>query len=145
MTETRLSLKHRKDLSANTPHKENALQEIKQATGQESWRFELSEEELVDINEKVESGYRDRLGTVLYGIYLPQLAKRITQLCKDERVKEALLEGASKRVITFRLVERTERYQECRFEEGVLVMQCMPYRLWTNIDTLGNDIEERLM
>jgi len=89
------------------------------------------------------SGYANRLGEIIWGAYLEQLSGKLTKLCGDDMVKEAIGASFSKNLV-FRLDPKCSGYQNCKFEAGNLVMFCKPDNIWTNISTLGEDIEKQL-
>jgi len=91
----------------------------------------------------IKNGYANRLGEIIWGAYLENLSNQLTKLCKDDMVKEAIAASFSKNLI-FRLDPKCSGYQNCKFDGGNLVMFCKPDNIWTNISTLGGDIEKQL-
>jgi hypothetical protein len=89
------------------------------------------------------NGYAHRVGEVLWEAYLSQIASKLTSLCADDMVKEALGD-AFKNNLVFKTEPKCEGYQNCKFVDGNLVMFCKPDNIWTNISYLGEDIEKQL-
>jgi len=89
------------------------------------------------------NGYNNRLGEVIWGSYLEQISSKLTSLCGDDMVKEAIGASFTKNLI-FKLDPKCSGYQNCKFADGNLVMFCKPDSIWTNISTLGEDIEKQL-
>jgi len=89
------------------------------------------------------NGYNNRVGEVIWEAYLSQIASKLTSLCKDDMVKEAIGDIFKNNLI-FKLEAKTDKYQNCKFADGNLVMFCKPDNIWTNISQLGDDIEGAL-
>jgi len=89
------------------------------------------------------SNYKNRVGEILYEAYLSQIASKLTAICKDDMVKEAIGDSFKGNLV-FRLDEKCSGYQNCKFENGNLVMFCKSTNIWTNISNLGGDIEGQL-
>jgi len=89
------------------------------------------------------NGYANRIGEVLWEAYLSQIASKLTSLCGDDMVKEAIGDSFKNNLV-FQTVPKCEGYQNCKFADGNLVMFCKPDSIWTNISYLGDDIEKQL-
>jgi len=89
------------------------------------------------------NGYAHRVGEVIWEAYLSQIASKLTSLCKDDMVKEAIGDSFKNNLI-FKLDPKATGYQNCVFKDGNLVMSCKPDNIWTNISSLGDDIEKQL-
>lgn len=87
--------------------------------------------------------YTNRMGEVIYEAYLTQISEKLASLCKDDMVKEAIGDSFKNNLV-FKLDPKAEGYQNCKFVGGNLVMSCKPDYIWTNISTLGEDIEKQL-
>jgi len=89
------------------------------------------------------SGYNNRIGEIMWETYLKQISEKLTSLCGDAMVKEAIGDVFKGNLI-FKFEAKTDTYQNCKFKDGNLVMSCKPDHLSTNIYTLGDDIEKQL-
>jgi len=89
------------------------------------------------------NGYNNRIGEIIWGSYLEQISSKLTSLCGDDMVKEAIGDGFKNNLV-FKIDPKAENYQNCKFADGNLVMFCKPGNLWTNISSLGEDIEKQL-
>lgn len=101
-------------------------------------------DDIKGINDHLATnGYAHRAGEIIWGAYLSELASKLTTLCADDMVKEAIGD-AFKGNLVFRLDPKCEGYQNTKFEGGNLVMFCRPSNIWANISSLGDDIEKQL-
>jgi len=89
------------------------------------------------------ANYKNRVGEILYEAYLAQISSKLTALCKDDMVKEAIGDSFKNNLV-FRLDEKCSGYQNCKFADGNLVMFCKSTNIWTNLSQLGGDIEKQL-
>jgi len=89
------------------------------------------------------NGYNNRIGEVIWEAYLSQIASKLTSLCGDDMVKEAIGDSFKNNLI-FKLDAKCEGYQNSKFADGNLVMFCKPDRIWSNLSSLGDDIEKQL-
>lgn len=88
-------------------------------------------------------GYENRMGEVIWDSYLNQISSKLTSLCADDMVKEAIGDSFKNNLV-FKLDPKAEGYQNCKFEGGNLVMSCKPDNIWCNLSYLGEDIEKQL-
>jgi len=89
------------------------------------------------------NGYNNRIGEVIWEAYLSQISSKLTSLCGDDMVKEAIGDSFKNNLI-FKLDAKCEGYQNSKFADGNLVMFCKPDRIWSNLSSLGDDIEKQL-
>jgi len=89
------------------------------------------------------NGYNNRIGEVIWEAYLSQISSKLTTLCGDDMVKEAIGDSFKNNLV-FKTEPKCESYQNCKFAGGNLVMFCKPDNIWTNISYLGEDIEKQL-
>jgi hypothetical protein len=93
------------------------------------------------------TGYTDRPGDVIYGSYLSGLTSNLEKLCKDDMCKEAVVEAAHKKVISFSLVADSElegKYAVCKFSDGTLQVHLSKGGFNCNANRTGSDIQSRL-
>jgi hypothetical protein len=91
--------------------------------------------------------YTDRPGDVIYASYLPGLAGNLERLCKDDMVKEAVVEAAHKKVISFSVVPDSEvegKNPICKFADGTLQVIFTKASFNVNAQKTGADIQSRL-
>jgi hypothetical protein len=101
-------------------------------------------QDIKGVDEQLnKNGYNNRIGEVIWEAYLSQIAGKLSSLCADDMVKEAIGD-AFKNNLVFKLEPKCEGYQNCKFTDGNLVMFCKPENIWTNISYLGEDIEAQL-
>jgi len=102
-------------------------------------------EDLKGVDEQLnKNGYNNRVGEVLWEGYLSQISSKLTSLCGDEMVKDAIGDSFKANLV-FKFDPKCEGYQSCKFDATKnLVMSCKPTNIWTNISSLGEDIEKQL-
>lgn len=101
-------------------------------------------EDLKGVDEAMsKNGYQNRTGEVIWDSYLSQISSKLTGLCSDEMVKEAIADSFKNNLV-FKLDPKCQGYQNCKFADGNLVMFCKPENIWTNLSDLGGDIEKQL-
>lgn len=101
-------------------------------------------QDIKGVDEQLnKNGYNNRVGEVLWEAYLSQISSKLTELCKDDMVKEAIGDSFKNDLI-FKTEPKCEGYQNCKFADGNLVMFCKPENIWTNLSYLGADIEKQL-
>ena len=62
----------------------------------------------------------------------------------DDMLQEGFQEGVSKNEISFRVVEKSDSYNETLLEDGILVLQTTPEYFWSNTGDVGSNILEIL-
>jgi hypothetical protein len=101
-------------------------------------------EDIKSVDENLnKNGYNNRVGEVIWEAYLQQISSKLTSLCGDEMVKEAIGDSFKNNLV-FKLDPKCEGYQNCKFADGNLVMFCKPSNIWSNLSYLGEDIEKQL-
>lgn len=105
--------------------------------------FVVEDIKAVDAAINKAGGYDNKIGEIIWGSYLTSLAEKLTSLCADDMVKEAIGD-AFKGNLIFKLDPKAEGYQHCKFVGGNLEMSCNPAKIWVNMGELGNDIEGQL-
>jgi len=132
---SKLSLVFRKNMRDYEEKLQTHLNTIKEATGKD-WTFEVDMKTIAG-NKKIDSSYQDRPGEILYDSYMERIAQCISDNCKDDMTKEALLEAVSKNKVIFRFVDKTDDYHEWKIEGGALILQCKPENFWVNLSDIG--------
>lgn len=101
-------------------------------------------DDIKGIDEQLaKNGYAHRAGEIIWEAYLSQIASKLKALCEDDMVQEAIADSFKGNLV-FRLDPKAQGYQNTKFEGGNLVMSCKPDNIWTNISSLGEDIEKQL-
>jgi len=102
-------------------------------------------EDLKGVDEQLnKNGYNNRVGEVIWEAYLNQISSKLTSLCADDMVKDAIGDAFTANLV-FKTDPKCEGYQNCKFDANKnLVMFCKPSNIWTNISYLGEDIEKQL-
>jgi len=102
-------------------------------------------EDLKGIDEQLnKNNYNNRVGEVLWESYLNNISSKLTRICGDDMVKEAIGEAFTGNLV-FKFEAKCDGYQNCKFDANKnLVMFCKPGNIWTNISSLGDDIEKQL-
>jgi len=102
-------------------------------------------EDLKGVDEQLnKNGYNNRVGEVIWEAYLNQISSKLTSLCADDMVKDAIGDAFAGNLV-FKTDPKCEGYQNCKFDANKnLVMFCKPSNIWTNISYLGEDIEKQL-
>jgi len=118
-----LSLALKQNIRDNEVHRDAHLARITKATGGAPWTFECDWAALAaDCGDK---NFTDRVAEAIFGKsgFLGYLAEGIEGSCKDDMVKEAINEAASKHKITF-IYGQTEYSSdaEVHYKDGVLQM-----------------------
>jgi hypothetical protein len=137
-----LSLESEKNLAENEPKLKEALASIEKATGKSGLELVFDKAAIDEALNK--SGYDHRLGEIVYDSRMGILATFLTKFCSDEDNKEALLELWTSNKIRFEFQDDTPTYQNTKVDNGDFVMYCKPDNIWSNIDSIGNDLEEQL-
>jgi len=137
-----LSLKSAQNIREYETKAADLLAKIGTALGRGAPTFVV--EDLKGVDEALnKNGYNNRVGEVIWGAYLEQISSKLTSLCADDMVKEAIADSFKNNLV-FKLEPKCEGYQNCKFKDGNLVMFCTPGNVWTNISYLGEDIEKQL-
>lgn len=140
---TSLSLKSAQNIREYDEKAQGYLAQIGTAIGR-TGPINFTVEDIKGVDAALnKNGYNNRLGEVIWGSYLEQISSKLTSLCADDMVKEAIA-GAFTKNLVFKLDPKAAGYQNCKFDAGNLVMFCKPDSVWTNISTLGEDIEKQL-
>jgi len=139
-----LSLKSVQNIREYEQKSTDYLQAIATAIGRKT-PVAFVVEDLKGIDEQLnKNGYNNRVGEVLWEAYLNQISSKLTSLCADDMVKDAIAEKFTNNLV-FKCDPKCEGYQNCKFDAGNnLVMFCKPTNIWTNISYLGEDIEKQL-
>jgi len=100
-------------------HFEGIMEKIKAATGED---FTFDEGSIEQFYSKAEKHEKNRIGDIIYGEVLPNLARNLEDKLKDEMVKEAFLETVSARQIQLVADPKAKTYWDIKFTNGVLVL-----------------------
>jgi len=144
-----LPLVLRKNIRDTTPKLQEHLAAIQEVTGVE-WMFEVDFGAVKAGLEAVKNvSYSDRLGEIIQDSYLSGLTANIKNFCKDMLLKEALLEGADKKVIRFTLVKEDPKaketyYVRTRLNEGILEITVPDAKFAYNTAETGRDLMNSL-
>jgi len=135
------------NIDENAPKVVAHMAAISKAMGA-PWTFEINYEEIfatLPDGGDFESGYRWRLGECLLW-YLDALQPKLVSLAKDDMIREAIGEAASKKIIRFVLGETANAYSynETRFTDGVLEVVVPADKFCVNCDGVGSNIESIL-
>jgi len=125
-----LSLVAKLDIEKNREKLEEALQKIKEATGED---YSFDEASLEAIYPKLDKYNQERIGSTFYGDVLGNLAKNFERALKDDMVKEAFNEIATAHQVTVRCNPKLKGYWDIAFENGVVVVT---FREIANISTI---------
>jgi len=145
-----MSVKLQNNLKANEAKRDAHLARLKKATGMD-WTLEV--EDMVTANSKVDDGYKDRMGEIVYDSYLDNLANAVEKLCKDDMSKEAFVESTAGGKVTFKMVENgandnskwsDNRYSQITLGNGGLTLQIEYGCFWSNVGQVGHHLEEML-
>lgn len=124
--------------------RENIEKGLKDATGVD-WKFELNWEKILEpIPEN--NQYKKRPGYFVYES-INGLLTHITKKCKDNMVKEALLEGVPKKTITYKVLPQKEvkgSIFDLKIEDGMLAICVKDDRVCTNVGQIGENLEKIL-
>eukprot|EP00743_Colponemidia_sp_Colp-15_P000138 GILK01000158.1.p1 GENE.GILK01000158.1~~GILK01000158.1.p1 ORF type:complete len:364 (-),score=90.83 GILK01000158.1:175-1194(-) len=135
-----LPLAVRKNLKEQEAMMQSSMDRLNRALGHTyHWHADL-----VEIYKAVgDSDRKERLGEVLFGDYgyLKALADRVESIAADSMTRDAINEAATARQISFTIDNSVTVWNECRFENGLLVMKTASSNFWTNVDQIGNNIE----
>lgn len=143
-----LSLATRKNIRDNTPKMEEHLATIEEATGQK-FTYEV---DFPTILTFAEGDWKERIGELIYDSYLSELAWGIKRFCEDPLQKEALLDCATARKISFHVfptkkdyekvprADKLPRYCRARVVDGVIVMETHKEDFPVNVGAVRDDL-----
>jgi len=137
-----LSLKSAQNVREYEEKSQSHLERIGTALGRGKPSYTVTDLKQIDA-ALTKNGYANRVGEVIYEAYVSQIADKLTSLCADDMVKEAIADSFKNNLV-FKLEPKCEGYQNCKFADGNLVMFCKPDNIWTNLSSLGDDIEKQL-
>jgi len=142
----------RKNIKDNESKVNDALERMKEATGLE-WEFECDYATAYALykEKNATSSYLDRIGEMV-ACYLTPLAEAVQTFCKHPMQKEALIEGATAKKITFTLLKDNFKnatnhnynysdYCRCLCIEGVLSIQVPVSRFPSNVSDIGSSLK----
>jgi hypothetical protein len=139
-----LPLKAAADIKAQEETKTESLEKIKEAVG-------LGTDVTFDVDWAVihpfcvKNGYGDRCGEVVFNWILGGLRDSLVRSCREELTKEAIAETWSTGVIRLEAgPPKMNRYHQCDFVDGDLVIKFKPDSMATNVGEIGSDIEGKL-
>jgi len=134
-----LPLTVRMNIRDHEAKRQEQLQRIREATGFSDleWDFGWN-----GITSAITQSEANRIGET-YASVCRAAANRLESLCKDEMVKEAIVDALSAKKIKFLFDKNAKfnNYTKAAFVEGVLVFTT---KYFANIDEIGNDIESLL-
>jgi len=146
-----LPLETRKGIRDGEAKAKVHLERLKKATGVE-WKLDVNFDDLwkeCPGDPKWQS-YRNRIGALILDGYLEAVSKNVERICKDEMVKEALLEAAPKHVIhwKFGATDKSKfsahNYSQCVPTDGALVITVPPANFPSNVGECGSTLEKLL-
>jgi len=139
-----IPLKVRMNIRDNDAKRQEKLEKAREATGipDLEWEFDW----MVLFTAVIKSGDKsnvERIGDT-YDAICKEAVARLERLCKDDMVKEAIVDALSAKKIRFvynKDAKLPRGYHKSSFEDGVLVFTT---RTFANISEIGNDIESLL-
>jgi len=140
---SKLPLVSRKDMKKYEEKYQEHLANIRQTVGKD-WVVDFDWKTICSY-PTVDPGYKGREGEILMDSYMERIAQCISENCKDDMVKEALVEAVSANKIIFRLNEKTVGYHQWLIEKGCLVLQCKGNNLWCNLSDVGYQKLDKLL
>lgn len=96
-----------------------ALEKIKEATGEE---FTFDESSLQEVYPKLDEYSKKRVGDLVYGDFIPNLAENLSKAMADEMVKEAFLEVATSHTIKIQVNPKQSGYWDIKFVNGDIIL-----------------------
>jgi len=145
-----LPLKTRKNIKDHEEKVKESLEKIKEATGVE-FEFECDYAEIYKVytEKNKDSSNAEQLGSILY-YYLQALSESIERFCQNPLQKEALVEGATSRKITFKLLPAafkdkpgqaySSNYGRTLLENGNLQMTVPMSYFPANVSEIGSGL-----
>jgi hypothetical protein len=133
-----LTLVARLNISDNKEQLDNALERIKNATGEE---YTFDDACLEEVFKKLPE-VKNNIGGFIYGDIMKGIADLIEKNMKDEMVKEAFNEISTGHQITVRIDPKQGTYWLIKFENGNLVVSGKAY---CNIHEVANLNLEKLL
>eukprot|EP00026_Physarum_polycephalum_P003638 Phypoly_transcript_03651.p1 GENE.Phypoly_transcript_03651~~Phypoly_transcript_03651.p1 ORF type:complete len:695 (+),score=161.19 Phypoly_transcript_03651:270-2354(+) len=133
-----LSLLARLNLQEHREKLDEALEKIKNATGEE---YTFDEACIEEVYKKIPE-IKQNIGSFMYDDVLPNVAKLIEQNMQDEMTKEAFNEVSTNHQITVRVDPKMNGYWQIKLENGDFVVYC---RAYCNIYEIGNINLEKLL
>jgi len=145
-----LPLKARKNIRDYEPKIKESLEKIKDNCDID-FEFECDYQGVYTLlKEKLkDSDYLERLGEAVYW-YVDPFADSIVEFCKDPLQKEAIVEGATAKKISFKIVKDPfksssswylSNYGRCIVENGVLVITVPAQNFPANVSEVGSSLK----
>jgi len=115
-----LPLDLQQGIKANESYFKTAMDRIEKAIG---FRMAFEVENIRAIYDKTEERYRGNLGETIYSKYATAAAEAFENECKDDMVKEALVDGLKAKKIVFRVDDSIANWAcDNKIVNGVLVL-----------------------